>query len=266
MPNTHAFPVGSKVKIGERWTSPPSGLSNGTTYTVESVRTSGVGDRPLGFLVRLEGKGSEYGSDWFVYAEQPERERIPFSLTKTVSQGYAFHQKSRNLTPEQNQVLQAASEGAEVDAIDFRKAVTAALSLAATRAGQSMARREWTKECRHLLYIVDAVLDNAYLGLPPVDAGTRSPKIAEQKREIEDLRNTVSRLAGELQQTQFNVDTEKARVGALIVEKTDAEAQVARLKEAGSRKSTQMEYAMSLLDDQSRFKVVGFGDAVSWLA
>ena len=66
---------------------------------------------------------------------------------------------------------------------------------------------------------------------------------------------------------------EQARVAALIEEKTEAEVKQIEaerdwksLAEAGRNQRKQFDYALSLLDDESRAKVIGFGDAISWLA
>lgn len=264
--NRNAFPLGSKVKVAEAHETQAStyNLVPGQEYTVAACKTS-----TLGWTVDVTSAGSDipltgFGSDWFVLAEAPEeRAYIPFTLTKETSKAYATKQASRSLEADTNAVLRAAGRGEEVDAWAFHTAVTAALSLAATRDGQSMGRRNWTRECRHLLYISGAVIENSLRGLPPVDPGTRSPKIAEQKREIDDLRNTVSRLAAEAQQASFALEEEKARVGALIAEKTDLQAINARWVETNGVKRRQFDYAMSLLDSESRFKVVGYGDALA---
>jgi hypothetical protein len=260
--NRHAFPTGSKVKVAQRWGNPVTGLNAQTVYTVESCRTAGLGDNS-GFMVRVEDVNDEFGSDWFVYAEAPGRDIIPFSLTKETSRQYALHQKSKRLDEEQNLVLDEAGNGREVDAVEFRKAVTAALSLAATRAGQSMGRREWTKECRHLLYIVDAVLDNALAGLPPVDPGTRSPKIAEQSQEIDDLRASLERKNRDVEAAREALAAELSNHSRTVTALDEVSDAWSRLAESTKNQRRQFDYALSLMDTESKFKVVGFGDALN---
>lgn len=257
--NRHAFAVGTKVRVTDRFGT-NGHLVPGREFEVTGCRAT----MSSGFQVRIDDLNTEYGSDWFVLAEAPEdREYIPFSLTKETSKRYAALSNSRKLEDDQRNVLDAAANGQEVDAWAFHTAVTAALSLAATRAGQSMGRREYTKMARHLLYISGAVLENSLRGLPPVDPGTRSPKIAEQKREIDDLRATVQRMAADVRRANDAVEAEKTLRAEAIVEKTEVEAAWKRLAESGRNQRRQFDYAMSLLDTESKFKVVGFGDALS---
>ena len=259
--NRTAFPIGSKVKVAERFadqTGPGLYPVAGVVYEVTGCR-----DTESGFQIRINDGNTEYGSDWFVYAEAVGPDYIPFTLTKETSKEYAARSNSRNLDEDQRRVLDKAAKGQEVDAVAFRKAVTAALSLAATRAGQSRARRDYTRMARHLLYIVDAVIDNALQGLPPVDAGTRSPKIAEQQREIEDLRVTVQWLAEEVERARCSEKIEVERTAALLREKTDLDLRVGRLARGNARKTAQMDYALSLMAEPEKFKVIGYGDALN---
>lgn len=262
--NTTAYRPGARVKVAPKWNviaARQQGLDLGVEYVVESCRTAG--DR--GFLVRLEDKRREFGSSWFVPVGEGDSSPtanggvIPFTLTKDTSREYALKSNSRSLVEDQRRVLDAAAKGEEVDAVSFRKAVTAALSLAATRHGQSMGRREYTKMARHLLYIVDAVIDNALAGLPPVEPGQRSPKIRQQEQEIADLQATVRRLATDKQQAQNAVNFERDRVSDLIREKSALELQVGDLTET-------LDYAKGLLDTLDKIalgQVFGFQDALA---
>jgi len=262
--NVHAFLPGTKVTVAERHRTIADGHNYpafGTVYTVESCRTTGNG-----FVVRLEDLRSEYGTSWFVLADSPaEREYIPFTLTKETSKAYALKSNSRALAEEHRLTLDKAAKGQEVDAWAFHTAVTAALSLAATRHGQSMGRRDYTKMARHLLYISGAVIENSLRGLPPVDPGTRSPKIEEQKRQIVNLGLTLA--------------TERGRTADLIREKSDLEIRIEKLQDdlhevetdwrnlAASAKinSDVLEYAMGLLsnlDDVALGQAFGYRDAL----
>lgn len=269
MSNQTAFAPGTHVIVSDKF-GPYLGTSDvkaGTTLVVTGCREtlSGGYQARVAHLAEFTDFGAtievgEFGTDWF---SPVPRKVIPFALTKDTSRQYALRSNSRMLSPEQRKVLDKAAKGEEVDVWNFHLAVTAALSLAATRAGQSKARREYTKMARHLLYISGAVVANSLAGLPPVQPGQRSPKIAEQEREIEDLRATVKRLAEDAQRTQFALEEEQARVGALIEEKTDLELHVDRLARGNSRKTAQMDYALSLMAEPEKFKVIGYGDALN---
>lgn len=114
------------------------------------------------------------------------------SLQHETSRQYAADSRSRKLlTDEQNLILELAFKGEEVDVYDFRKAATAALSAASTRAGQSPARREYAKRARHLIYWADALIDNHVKGLPVYEKGERSPKIKALEAETQDLQATI---------------------------------------------------------------------------
>lgn len=234
MSNDHAFPIGAKIKVAERHTTLAHrhSLRAGETYTVESCRTAGES----GFMVKVEDRAQEYGSDWFVYAEAPQVPRVRFSLTKDTSREYAANQtthKARVLDDDANATLKVASQGLEVDAADFRDAVIKALSAATTRDGASPARRERAKQCRHLLYIVNAVLDNARAGLPPVDPGARSPRIAELEAQVARLEanraerdgqalvaaDRVSVLEQEVRERREQAETLRTRIDRLVLER-----------------------------------------------
>lgn len=93
--------------------------------------------------------------------------------------------QSRVLDAEHNAVLQQVIDGERVDAYALNAALTQAMSAAATRHGQSMGRRDLTRQIRHLAYIVQAVLENHADGLPAMESGARSPRIKALEIEIE---------------------------------------------------------------------------------
>jgi hypothetical protein len=255
--NTTAFAPGTQVVVTDRFgerlgvTDIPAG-SRLVVTTCRKTVSSGYQVRvalPGEYaqpdpVVEVEG---EFGTDWFERAVG-----IPFALTKATSQEYAYRSNSRTLDKVHQAVLFTASKGEEVDAVDFRKAVTAALSLAATRAGQSMARREYTKMARHLLYIVDAVIDNALAGLPPVEPGQRSPKIASLEASLEEAKVVERDLRAAL-------TADQDRVAALIREKSALELSVGDLTET-------LDYAKGLLAELNEVafgQVCGFEDALA---
>lgn len=149
-------------------------------------------------------------------------------LHQATSQQYAAKATSRLLTKEQNQVLTDAAKGKEVDVVEFRKAATAALSLAATRAGQSMARREWTREARHLIYWADAILDQHIQGLPIYEAGARSPKIASLESVVDKHQTYIADLEREIDENHKQAVAEGARLSA---ELKDADERLVKVTE-----------------------------------
>lgn len=120
------------------------------------------------------------------------------SLQHETSREYAFDSRSSKLlTDDQNAILSAAGRGEEVDVFEFRKAATAALSAASTRAGQSPARREFAKMARHLIYWADAILENHINGLPTYEPGERSPKIKALEKDLRSANNEIAILLGD---------------------------------------------------------------------
>lgn len=262
--NKTAYAPGARVVVTDEYgeyLGTGTSIKAGTTLVVTSCWKSVASGYQVGVALPTDFDGpdpvveiGEFGSDWFVPAKG-----IPFALTKDTSKAYATKQASRSLEDQHNEVLRAAGRGEEVDAVAFRKAVTAALSLAATRAGQSMARRDWTRECRHLLYIVDAVIDNALAGLPPVEPGQRSPKIREQEREIAVLRR-------EKQQAENALGLERERTDALIQEKSDLELLVDQNARSADGYHAALVYALRLLGATGKQQAEVLGYRIGFLA
>lgn len=139
-----------------------------------------------GFDEGAEEIANRFGIE--VGSADPEPTVLQASLTHETSRQYARNATSaRSLTSEQNAILNAAADGKEIDVVAFRKAATAALSLASTRAGQSMGRRVFAKEARHLIYWADAIIDNHIKGLPAYETGERSPKIARLQADLDHV-------------------------------------------------------------------------------
>lgn len=212
MTNTNTFAVGDRVTIENR-----GGGWNGITGTIKRAPASHADDRfywvsydnpadnPLGFV------GGNWSPEYLVKLS-PEASEIKSgpraTLVHDTSREYALNARSRKALPEWvNDVLTAAGKGEEVDVVEFRKAATQALSLASTRAGQSMGRRQWAREARHLIYWADAILDNHLKGLPVYEGGPRSPKIAELRNEISLLKQAAS---DERRRLCAEIDREKA--------------------------------------------------------
>lgn len=191
---------GDKIVFTDRYGA-VIGTNNKPGDVVEVVKTEDRGGLTDGYVVyikaALRDDRGPYGFEWFnLLPDEPVAPpACTLVLDKDTSREYAFRARSAKcLNDEHNGILLRASRGEEVDAYEFRKAVTAALSLAATRAGQSMARRTWTKEARHLLYIADAVIDNHRLGLQPLEPGTKSPTIKRLRAQVSELEGEVTKL------------------------------------------------------------------------
>lgn len=198
------FVVGQKVALttytlSNGVVSQPPKFDVGHIVTVSKIR----GPR---LIEILENGRTPWNTDWFVPVESTS---LQVALPYDTSRQYAFWATSRSLTPGHNEILQAASQGERVDVLDFRRAATAALSLASTRAGGSPERRRFASQARHLIYWADAIIDNHIAQLPAYQPGERSPKIAELQEEIDRLR--------------VKLDDEHARSIALIREKTELE-------------------------------------------
>lgn len=113
-------------------------------------------------------------------------------LPSATAETYAAHATSvRLLTDEQNIILFQGAQGQEVDVVEFRKAATAALSAAATRAGDSPSRRTFAKEARHLIHWADAIIEAALDELPAFEPGERSRKVEELSTEVVRLRSLI---------------------------------------------------------------------------
>jgi hypothetical protein len=183
-------------------------------------------------------------------AEEPTG-RPTVTLTKDTSREYALRSNSRKIDEPLRRVLDAAAQGETVDAVEFRKAVTAALSLAATRAGQSMGRREFTKMARHLLYIADAVIDNHIDGLPAYAEGDRSRAVEAFKTEVTEAQRAAESLADYLEAERVRANEAEA---ALRLAEADREA----LREKLSVEYAVMANAYSFLSVVDRARVEGF--------
>lgn len=243
MTNTTNFAIGDRVIIQWR-----GGGWDGVTGTVKTVNDEGDVwvdyDNPADVPHRFKGGTwtSKYGYVVKLFDETASTTTpngVFASLTHQTSQVYAANATSRLLPEWANECLRVAAAGQEVDVVAFRKAATQALSMAATRAGQSLQRRKFTKEARHLIYWADAILDNHIAGLPVYEKGERSPKIAELRREIYDLTQAASderrRLCAEIDSLKGEVDRAQ-RSESIEVERTTrlkehANAEIDRLNE-----------------------------------
>lgn len=217
---------------------------------------------------------------WFLFADEvevvedepPARPMIDFSdaeMDRSTAREYASDLRSNVLKHESNAILQDVANGESVDAYALNAALTDAMSSCATRAAQSLARREMTKKVRHLAYIVQAVLENHADNLPAYAEGQRSRAVAEAKSALAHARveidNLVDALRNERQESATlkqaasderrrlveEIDYEKGRVAALIREKTSEELLSETLQAA-------LTYALTLLPVEERRMVEAY--------
>lgn len=137
-------------------------------------------------------------------------------LPSATAETYALQATSQKLlTDEQNRLLRLAARGQEVDVVEFRKAATAALSAASTRAGASPARREFAKEARHLIYWADAIIEAALDELPAFEPGERSRKVEELSTEVVRLRHLIDEQSSSVSGAQVEITAQVGRAEVL---------------------------------------------------
>ena len=137
-------------------------------------------------------------------------------LPSATAEAYAAEATSKKLlTEEQNRILRLAARGQEVDVVEFRKAATAALSAASTRAGASIDRRTYAKEARHLIYWADAIIEAALDELPAFEPGERSRKVEELSAEVVRLRHLIDEQSASVSGAQVEITAQVGRAEVL---------------------------------------------------
>jgi F0F1-type ATP synthase membrane subunit b/b' len=292
--------IGSYVTTAEDFDLLPIGtvLVDSDDWTHTKVANYSDEDKRNGYVtttyVTPEGETDTFGSVWawgpggkVVSIPDEVTPRPVRSLPHETQRQYALKARSRLLDVGQNAVLYNAAQGEPVDVFAFRQAATAALSLASTRAGQSMARRDWAREARALIHWADAILESHLDGLPVYAEGDRSRLIEalkadneaivaevskalnDAKTEIEDLTNEVGRLtavASREAERRRDAEAEQRR-SEISHEQTyasladDYRALKADFEAQGGfivRNAKVEGFARSLLDEVGRAKVEGF--------
>jgi hypothetical protein len=299
MTNTEypTFAVGDRVVIQNR-----GGGWDGVTGVIETAKGEGKNavyfvkyddqqSSPLPDFAGGNWTAGEYGYLSLLAPAAPSTGSPKASLTHETSRAYAAHATSRLLDDWVNDVLNKAADGEEVDVVTFRKAATQALSLAATRAGQSPIRRRWTREARHLIYWADAILDNHIKGLPIYEGGPRSPRISdlegqvdalkedarkawtensnlkqaasdERRRlvsEIDDLKAAVHEAEEQIDRARRSESVEVERTTALIKEKTALEVQVEDLLQGRTNDLKAIQHLYSEINEYDAALEYAFG-------
>jgi hypothetical protein len=121
------------------------------------------------------------------------RPTIDFSTpSRETARRYAEALPSRILLAEHNTTLKRVAQGsAAVDAYRLNEALMASMRSGATRFGQSVGRREFTRKVAYLAHITQAVLENHADQLPIYEGGPRSPRIAALEKQVEDERTNL---------------------------------------------------------------------------
>lgn len=167
-----------------------------------------------------------------VSLEKTTRPLIRFDdadVDRSTARRYASDLQSRVNKAETNEVLQRVADGLRVDAYDLAEALLDAQRHVATRFGQSMQRRREGEKVAHLGYIAHSVLKSHADGLPTMEPGARSPRIAELTLEVEH--------AGVVNQS-LTQDLTTAREGLRFAEQSFAEERanlIAERDEANER-------------------------------
>lgn len=216
------FAVGDIVRMNERvtveGTAPTENPYPGTvgkTATVVAIKDDGrVLDvdwhEPTG------DHGRNWGWVWFALVEgaateqpeeAPQRPLVHFDDEKAGRDRSAAREAcaeavSKVLKPEHNTRLRNAAAGESVDAYDLNEAITAAIRSAATRHGQSTARRAQAKRFAHVAHIVQAVLENHADNLPGYEPGARSRLLEDAHRAITEANSEVVALTHALEESQ----------------------------------------------------------------
>jgi hypothetical protein len=182
---------------------------------------------------------------------------IKFSLTTETSRDYAVAANSRVLSPPQQKVLRAASRGEEVDLRDFQKAVTAALSSATTRQGQSMARRALATKIRHLAYIADAVLDKVLAeGLPLAGKVLAEPEVREVVPV--EVMEALDAAKSEVERLTEALAASKGEAAHYVRERDHALAQRDDAEYVASERGLVLEHLRHYADDVQKAREVSF--------
>ena len=201
------FAIGDRVKIrdeyvgtGTRFSFGSFGLEPGDTATITHVHPEPDGYDATVSVLWDKGNhydnGSNGGGGCF---QKPPRVAAPAAAPppppvhfaaetggrdRSTAREACAEAVSRVLPPPANQILREAASGKSVDAYALNDAITKAIRSAATRHGQSTARREQAKRFAHVAHIVQAVLENHADNLPAYGPGERSRALADLKAEV----------------------------------------------------------------------------------
>lgn len=284
---TTRLSVGDRVAIRDQY------IGTGTAFSFD-VYGLVIGDRAT--ITRVYGddtvevkwdreshkdNGINWGEGWFdvVTDEAPQRPLVHFDDEKagrdrSKAREFARDAVSKVLSDEDNEILAAAGAGESVDAYALNRAVLAAMRSATTRLGQSTARRSMASGFAHLGHIVQAVLENHADNLPGYEPGARSRLLDEAGTALREARVEVERLTSVIdertsesseviadlhRQIAALKDAGAERLPEVVADLTTARTNLSQtIREANEFEAT-LAYAKSLLSDEDRLKVEGFG-------
>lgn len=204
---------------------------------------------------------------------KPERPFIDFKFTRyATAREYAREAQSRVLKPESNATLEAVALGLQVDAYDLNEAVLDAMRSAATRHGQSLARRGLATRIAHLGHIVQAVLENHADNLPAYQTGERSRAVEDAKEALREAKSTVDSLtsdlsaarqqrehmAAEARDLRAEIDEAKLSLADRAQEITVLHDNLCQITSEANEFEAALAYAKGFLDDEARARVDGF--------
>lgn len=202
------------------------------------------------------GDGGLWHDDSVEVLDARPTERPTILLDHETSRDYARAADSRVLDAHHRAILTKAADGHPVDAYAFNAALTAAMSSAATRLGQSMARRALTSKIRHLAYKTQAVLENHADGLPAYAEGDRSRAVEAAKAGLREAKDTLDAVTAERDRLRADLTLVEGNLGGQINRAEAAE------KLAGGTFDA-LQYALTFLGETEQARVKGYVDRIN---
>lgn len=278
--------LGDRVQIRDQYKGQPTkfsfepfGLKVGDTATVVAV--GGLPDNGGDYTVSVRwdrdvrDNGVNWGMGWFdvlVSDEVVGRPLVHFDDTlagrdRSKARAACSEAISRVLSDAHNVLLGRASNGESVDAYALNEAITAAIRSAATRHGQSTARREQAKRFAHVAHIVQAILENHADNLPGYEPGARSRAIEEAKQALREAKVEIDhsvevnqRLTQDLTAAREQREHMAAEARSLREEIDTARANLAQTIREANEFEAALEYAKHLLGPEGAKRVDDFAN------
>ena len=244
----------------------------------------GIADQPTGLRLTVN-RGPVVPEHITLVTEPvtPERPLIDFSdanRDRSKVRAYAELLISNVNKDETNVLLRQVADGGKVDAYALNAVLPDALSGCVTRWDVVGApRHKGTKAVRAIAYIVNATLTNHADGLPVLEPGSRSPRIAELEGEVSNLQAQVERREADyalrLRDIERHREAYDRVVNAANQQATDHREVTNRLENVIQAQATRLDdiqghtdglravlgYAISHLDPALLDRIAGFGDA-----
>lgn len=184
----------------------------------------------------------------------PDKTGVANRLTNSQERNYAHQATSRILPAWVNSILDDAAKGKTFDAWVFQCALTHVLSIAATRDGQSMGRRVWTRQARTLAHANQAVLQEALANLRDPDERVAAMQIA-----YDDLNARYSESVRALDNERL---AHQDQAGHLRTALAKAEEVSGQWYASWTKTSRMLGYARRLLSATDSARVDGYADGL----